>query len=261
MQNQLEARKEEIRAKVREVIALGEKKLGVTLPKIDIRFDLRGRSAGVAGYRGSNFYVRFNVGHLQLGGQTYEHILENTVSHEIAHSFCQAFPKFGRNHDAGWKRVCLALGGNGRRCYDEDDAPEAVAAQRPYVYITTHGHEVRVTKVMHTKIQKGASYTAKGKGQLTRQCQFNYMSAPTADKPLVLTGKNIEIPMAKPKAAPKERAVAAGGQSNASLIRSRIAQAKARGETMNDVILFGIQALGMTKALATTYVRNNWDKV
>ena len=147
-----------------------------------------------------------------------------------------------------------------RSTYSEDDAPEAVAAARPYIYITTCGHEVRVTKIMYAKIQKGTSYTARGKGQLTAQCQYNYMASPVLDKPLVLSGKNIEIPMSKPKAAPVERKVAAGQQSNASLIRSRIAQAKARGESMNDVILFGQQALGMTRALATTYVKNNWNK-
>lgn len=253
---------EQVKAKVQECIAKAEARFGIKMPNVQIRFDLKGRAAGVAGYRGTNFYVRFNVQHMALGGQTWEHLLNDTVPHELAHTVCQAFPQFGRNHDAGWKRVCVALGGNGRRCYSEDDAPEAVAAARPYVYITTQGHEVRVTKVMHAKIQRGASYTAKGKGQLTAQCQYNYMASPVADKPLVLSGKNIEIPMNKPKAkaAPKERAVPAGGHSNASMIRSRIAQAKARGETMNDVILYGVQALGMTKALATTYVKNNWNK-
>lgn len=248
---------QQIRAKVAECIARAEKTFGIKMPKVDVRFDLRGRAAGMACMRYGAYFLRFNTNHMALGGQTWDHLLNDTVPHEVAHTVCQAFPQFGRNHDAGWKRVCVALGGNGRRCYSEDDAPEAVAAQRPYVYITTAGHEIRVTKVMHTKIQKGSTYTVRGKGGLNRSCAYNYMTAPAvaaAKKPVVV---NSPAPAAR---KPVERTVAAGQQSNASLIRSRIAQAKARGEHMNEVILFGVQALGMSKALATTYVKNNWNK-
>lgn len=248
----IEQRKAEIRNKVAEIIAIGEQKFGVKLPPIDVRFDLRGRAAGQACYRGNYFYLRFNIQHIALGGKTYDHLLNFTVSHELAHSFCQANPQFGRNHDAGWKRVCLALGGNGRRCYGEDDAPEAVAASRPYVYITTAGHEIRVTKIMHTKIQRGGAYTVRGKGSLNRNCEYNYMTAPAATKPVVVK---------TPAAAPKERQVAAGGQSNAALIRARIALAKRQAELPGVVVQYAVQVLGMSLSLAKTYVKNNWNKV
>ena len=255
MQQQIQ----QVRAKVQDCIQLAEQKFGIKMPPVDVRFDLKGRAAGIAGYRGTNFYLRFNVNHIRLGGQTWEHLLNDTVPHEVAHTVCQAFPQFGRNHDAGWKRVCIALGGNGRRCYGEEDAPEAVAAQRPYVYITTNGHEVRVTKVMHTKIQKGNTYTVRGKGALNRECQYNYMTAPAqvaSRKPVVVTA-----PKAAPvERKPVERTVPAGAHSNASLVRSRIAQAKARGEGPEAVVEFAIGALGMKPALARTYVKNNWSK-
>ena len=44
----LAARKQAILDKISEVTALGNKLLGVTLPKIDVRFDLSGRAAGMA---------------------------------------------------------------------------------------------------------------------------------------------------------------------------------------------------------------------
>jgi SprT protein len=170
----MQANIELIKARVAECIKLAEAKFNVTMPNVTVRFDLRGRAAGQAGMRYNNFYLRFNVDHIRLGGQTFEHLLNDTVPHEVAHTVCQAFPMFGRNHDNGWKRVCVAIGGNGRRCYSEDDAPEAIAAMRPYVYITTNGSEVRVTKVVHSKIQKGASYSFKGgKGQVNRSCQYS----------------------------------------------------------------------------------------
>lgn len=260
MQAQIQA----IQAKVQQCIQAAEAKFGITMPAVQIRFDLRGRAAGMAGVQsnyqgGRTFYLRFNVKHMQLGGQTWEHLLNDTVPHEVAHTVCQAFPKFGRNHDAGWKRVCLALGGNGRRCYGEDDAPEAIAANRPYVYITTNGSTVRVTKVIHSKIQMGHSYSFKGgKGNVNRQCQYSYMTAPAVTatrKPVVVAQP---APAVQP--APVQRTAPAKG-SNAELVRARIAQAKARAETADVVVLWAVEVLGMKLALAKTYVKNNWSKV
>jgi len=123
MQAQIEA----IRARVQQCIALAEDKFTIKMPKVDVRFDLTGRAAGMACMRYGQFSLRFNKNHIKLGGKTFEHLLNDTVPHEVAHTVCQAFPRMGRNHDAGWKRVCIALGGNGSRCYSEEDAPEAVA--------------------------------------------------------------------------------------------------------------------------------------
>ena len=145
MQSKIDA----IKAKVAQCIALAEKIYDITMPNVQMRFDLTGRAAGAASMCYGAFYLRFNSAHMNLGGQTWEHLLNDTVPHEVAHTVCQAFPKFGRNHNDGWKRVCLSLGGTGRRCYSEDDAPEAITTMRPYVYGTTNGNTVRVTKVIH----------------------------------------------------------------------------------------------------------------
>lgn len=258
MQNKIEA----VKAKVAECIAAAERTFNIKMPNVQVRFDLTGRAAGMAGYRGNSFYLRFNRNHMQLGGQTWEHLLNDTVPHEVAHTVCQSHPQFGRNHDNGWKRVCVALGGNGRRCYSEDDAPEAIAAMRPYVYITTNGSEVRVTKVMHSKIQtRGASYSFKhGKGSINKSCQFSYMTAPAvaaAKKPVVVTappaveptlklsGNKVSIPLKQPQGK---------AMSKADLIRLQIAQGKSEAECVE----YGVSVLGMSRALAKTYVKNNW---
>lgn len=252
MQEQMQA----IRNKVAECISTAEREFGITMPNVDVRFDLKGRSAGVAGFVGKKFYLRFNVHHMSLGGQTWEHLLNNTVPHEVAHTVCQAFPKFGRNHDRGWQRVCLALGGNGKRCYGEDDAPEAVAAQRPWVYITTAGHQVRVTKVIHSKIQKGYTYSIRGgKGALTRACQYNYMTPPAvkaAAKPLIVNS-----------AAPQTRPAVMATGSKANQLRAFLKQAKADvgSEAFERTIRWAVDNLGMSPTLAKTYVKNNWNKV
>ena len=248
MQDQIQA----IRNKVAECVALAEKKFGIKMPQVQVRFDLTGRAAGMAGVRYGQFYLRFNVNHIKLGGKSWEHLLNDTVPHEVAHTVCQAFPRFGRNHDRGWKAVCVALGGNGNRCYSEQDAPEAIAQMRPYVYITTNGHEVRVTKVIHSKIQKGSVYNFRqGKGQVNRQCQYSYMAAPA-----VAASKKPVVFSTAPAPAPK--AVVPAGASKADMVRARIAQARARSEGAEVVVLWAVEVLGMSRSLAKTYVKNNW---
>lgn len=260
MQAQIQA----IQAKVAECIRTAEDKFGITMPHVEVRFDLTGRAAGMAGMRFGMFYLRFNRQHMALGGKTWEHLLNDTVPHEVAHTVCQAFPKFGRNHDAGWQRVCKALGGNGSRCYGEQDAPEAVAAQRPYVYITTLGHEVRVTKVIHSKIQQGMGYVMKGgKGRLNAQCQYQYSTTVAAPKPVVVHTKQVPVAALLPtvQPAPVQRtaqpAAPAAKGSNADQVRHWMRL----GLTDEEIIQQAIAMLGMKRQLVKAYIKNNRNKI
>jgi predicted SprT family Zn-dependent metalloprotease len=255
----LAARKQAILDKISEVTALGNKLLGVTLPKINVRFDLSGRAAGQAGAKNGSYYLRFNTQHMMLGGKTWDHILNGTVPHELAHSYCQSNPRLGSQHDAGWKRVCLMLGGNGSRCYNADDAPEAVAMlyakrkAKQVTYTTTSGATVSVSKQIHAKIQRGVTYNVRQGGQLTAQCSYS-----TNTQAPAVTQQTVQ-----PKAAPVNnmpQAPKAGG-SNADKVRALIAYAKARGHSADTVIAAAVAQLGMTRALAATYTKNNWNKV
>jgi predicted SprT family Zn-dependent metalloprotease len=168
-----------IQRKTEECIEKAEALFGIKMPDVEILFNLRGRCAGIAGMARSTssgfkigFYIRYNTNFIKLGGKTAEHLLEATVPHEVAHIVCMANPKLGKGHDKGWKRVCAALGGNANRCYSENDAPEAVALNRPFVYTTDLGFEVKVSKTIHNKIQKGAAYIYRGKGRVSQTSKF-----------------------------------------------------------------------------------------
>ena len=257
----MQAQMEQIKAKVAECVERANRTFNITLPNVTVRFDLKGRAAGIAMVRYGQYILRFNVNHMALGGKTWEHLLNDTVPHEVAHLVCYFNPMLGSRHDNGWKRVCIALGGNGQRCYSEEDAPEAHAAMRPYVYTTTNGTKCPVTPALHKKIQAGRTYTMRqGGGQLNRFCEYEYMGQPKVavktpapvDKPLVLGTAKVEIPLKRP-AAP-------AGASKADLVRGRIAQAKARGEAAEVVVMWAIDCLGMARSLAQTYVKNNWSK-
>jgi SprT protein len=249
----MQQQQQQIRDRVAQCIALAEQKFGISMPTVDVRFDLRGRAAGMACMRGNQFFLRFNVNHMKLGGKTWEHLLNETVPHEVAHTVCQAFPLMGRRHDAGWRRVCIALGGNGSRCYSAEDAPEAIAQQRPYVYTTTAGRKCPVSAAIHKRIQAGRNYTMKnGGGQLTAHCQYEY-AGNTVKPAVAVTQHTVQVP-------PKQSAPTSGA-SKADLVRARIAQAKSRAENSGVVVQWAIDCLGMSRSMAQTYVRNNWQKV
>jgi hypothetical protein len=124
---------------------------------------------------------------------------------------------------------------------------------RPYVYVTTNGNTVRVTKVIHSKVQtRGASYSFKGgKGSINRACEYSYMTAPAvvaAKKPLV------KVVAAK---KPVVKAVVKNTASKADLVRAMIAN----GYTEEQVVARAVTELGMTRTLAKTYYKNNLSKV
>ena len=246
---------QEIRAKVDEVVALAEKTYNFKMPAINVRFDLTGKAAGMAGCRNSifsgptNLTLRFNRTHIALGGKTYDHMLNDVVAHEVAHLVCYVKPALGKNHNPGWKRVCVALGGNGLRCYDGADAPEADAKQNPYIYVTDKGNEVRVNARTHAKIQRGSSFRWRhGIGSVTSKCEFRYAPGET------LAPAKPEVKKATPKAAPKAKVVAGPGVSKADLIRTQIKC----GKSFEECVAYGVNVLGMKPALARTYVKNNW---
>lgn len=266
----MQAKIEQVKQKVAQCIAAAEAKFNITMPAIQIRFDLTGRAAGMAGGQRSflaagatNLYVRFNTDHMRLGGQSWEHLLNDTVPHEIAHSVCQAFPQHGRNHDTGWKRVCVALGGNGNRCYKQEDAPEAVAKAKPYAYTTSTGHVVAVSPIIHSKIQtRGASYMFRGKGRVSKAQPYTMTNASMLAAPTKQVAPVAPIAPAAyvaPKAAPT---VSHSVGSNADRLRAYLAQAKrdVGSEAVEKTVQWAMATLGMSRTLARTYVKNNWDK-
>jgi len=157
---QVTERIEQVRKRCTEVIANIKTLYGIDCSNVQIRFDLRGRVAGMAGCRfnffgGSTFdhFVRFNVD--MIANDSYDHIINDTVPHEFAHIVCYMNPLLGRNHDAGWKKVCMALGGSGERCHSEK---VSYAKGKTFQYLTTVGRLVTVSENRHRKIQSGVTY-------------------------------------------------------------------------------------------------------
>lgn len=248
----LKQRAEQIQIRVQQLIAQVRDQFNVDLGTVEIRFDLKGRAAGMACIRGNKLSLRFNTQMMQ--NSSWDHIYNETVPHEVAHLVCFVKPTLGKNHDAGWKRVCQLLGGTGARCHNE---PVVYAKGKTYAYTTTTGRQVNVSEKMHTSIQNGASYTVKRDGgRINNQCQYSLAAVSgqpvdTAAKPKAKTATT-KSTTAKPKTTNKS--------SNASLVREQIALAKQQGQDSMTVVAWAVATLGMTLSLAKTYVKNNWAR-
>lgn len=164
-------KKQQIIDKVNSLIAVANSHYNITLPPIDIRFDLRGKSAGQAKctYHGflnttSNHVLRFNID--MINNDSFDHILNETVPHELAHTICY-HTRWGKNHDKTWQKICVFLGGNGQRCHTEEITPARITEK--YLYKTTCGRIIQVGKVRHNRIQKGIIYRTDQGGHVIRE--------------------------------------------------------------------------------------------
>jgi predicted SprT family Zn-dependent metalloprotease len=152
--NELDA-KRAITVKTNEVMALARRLYpGHYIPTPNLTFDIRGRSCG-----GRALYsrakgickVQYNLDWYAANPAEY---LQNTVTHEIAHIVAAA-TGLGRGHNAGWVRICLALGGDGKRCNDHADVKAVKKARQTneYLYRSELGREVWVGPVHHNRLQ------------------------------------------------------------------------------------------------------------
>jgi len=126
------------------------------MPSVSIRYDLRGRAAGMAGCRRSldgtvsDLYLRFNREALE---KDWEHMTQETISHEVAHLVAYCFPRLGaKNHNSQWKMIHRSLGGEGNRCHNIELTPAKV--RNRYIYVVD-SEEIVVGPKHHNGLRTG----------------------------------------------------------------------------------------------------------
>lgn len=249
-----------------EIIETAKTTYGIDLSHVRVLFDLKGRAAGMAVRRGIAYSIRFNAD--MLHREAFEHVLNHTVPHEYAHIICMMVPRLGSDHDSGWRRVCLSLGGNGQTRHSED---VVFGKGVTYEYTTTSGHPVRVSQIMHKKIQLGERYTCGKKGSLTAACSHIIVGAKgrTLQTPVVPTKTtNPIVTQARqsytigqahePKASPVSFPT---GTSKAAIARAIMLAGHSRLQPYEVIIDAIVLATGHTKALAKAYYKNNAARV
>lgn len=142
--------REEIIAKVKAVDEMARLVFPsyANAPALRVEFFTKGRAAGWAKY--GTWTVSFNEH--QMAETTA--IRDLTVPHEVAHMVCH-YTGLGKGHNAGWKRVCRILGGDGQRCYNAAERGVTIKRGRTVTeYKYNNGsQEIWVGPVHHKRIQ------------------------------------------------------------------------------------------------------------
>ena len=118
-------------------------------------FFQKGRHAGLAEF-GAKWTVSINE---YIASQNMT-IIENTVSHEIAHMVDYAI-RLRSGHDAHWKRIHRSLCGNGERCYNSAGQTVTTIPGRrttEHLYRGDNGEEIWIGPKYHTKFQRNQSW-------------------------------------------------------------------------------------------------------
>ncbi len=131
--------------------------------RIEIRFDLRGKTAGQVRIRARGQYlIRYNLELLKRGGANF---LERTVPHEVAHVL--AYHGHGANirpHGREWQRIMRQLGAEPTRCHDYDVSGLGARQLRYYAY-HCGCMEHRLSSIRHNKVAKGQRYLCRRCGE------------------------------------------------------------------------------------------------
>lgn len=269
--------------KCKTVFAKAKELYGLDMSQVGIHFDLKGRAAGMACRRGNQYFMRFNRD--MLTREAFDHVLNDTVSHEIAHICCFMNRTLGSNHDAGWARVCRALGGTGGRTHSEE---VVYGKGHTYEYTTDRGHKVRMGDKHHATVQRGIPLRYKNnKGTVTKECAYSIVGVQgrTLAAPIVKVAAKVvpvqaiipaSVPVVNPVvtaargsytigvAAPTPRTPATAmpaGASKASMARAIMLAGHTRGETYENVITAIMRATGHDRQLARATYRANCVKV
>jgi SprT protein len=154
---------EQAAARTGALLREAEAWLRLAMPRVEIRFDLRGTSAGQARMRnGSSPIIRYNATLLRL--HPTEFIVE-TVPHEVAHVV--AFVKHGpriRPHGPEWQAVMRHFGVEPSRCHRYDVSRLRTRSLQRFLYRCSCGtHEI--SSIRHNRIcREGTVY-------LCRRCR------------------------------------------------------------------------------------------
>jgi len=264
--------------KCKAVLATASALYSMDLSHVSIRFDLKGRAAGMACQRGAQMYMRFNRD--MLTREAFDHVINNTVPHEIAHIVCFKNPSLGRGHDSGWERVCVRLGGSGATRHKED---VVYGKGTTYEYTTTTGHKVRLSEQRHRGIQSGNAIRWKhGMGITNQTCAYSIVGIQgrTLATPIVKKEANhpavIEAAVRAPVAPIVQQArtsftigtapvtpkpTFAAGVSKAAVARAIMLAGRTQGQTHDAMIAAIMLATGHDRQLARATFKANAAKV
>lgn len=160
--------RETLTARVEESRREAELKLAVDWDApIKVLFDLRGYSLGIASVRDGGVFDSYRVKriirlNLAAAEADLGYCLKQTIPHEVAHHAESA--KYGRlSHSPTWRRMFMALGGDGNTKADAYKGPVIKARRtRKAIYILPQAGRVNLPMSSHRAIANGARVWIRG---------------------------------------------------------------------------------------------------
>lgn len=155
-----------IEARVGSLVEAAALRFDVPVRMPEIRFDLRGQSAGQARIDAAGKgMIRFNPWLLLRHSQDF---IEQTVPHETAHwlVFC-LFGTKARPHGPEWRHLMEMFGADPQRChnYDLEGVPRRQVSEYPY-FCDCMDH--RLSAIRHNRARKGQRYLCRRCGTALR---------------------------------------------------------------------------------------------
>lgn len=141
-----------INSTVRKTLKKAEQVYGRSFPEIEIRNDIKGKTAGWFCVKAGHKYFRFNP----VIWNDNKDVYDSTVVHEVAHYIQSELYPVSKPHGAEWKSVMTRLGANPKRCHSMNVRS---TQKRTFVYgCNCMDHDFTI--IRHNKVQKkGVKYT------------------------------------------------------------------------------------------------------
>ncbi|MBX2867661.1 MAG: SprT-like domain-containing protein [Acidiferrobacterales bacterium] len=137
-------------------ICQAEKLFQISLEKIPVTFDLKGRAAGMFRIKKGEKQLRFNPWIFSLH---YDANLYDTVPHEVAHYVVNVL--FGSSgikpHGPEWQNVMIALGREPKTTCDFPIDGVPTRQMRHFAY-QCYCQDHKVSSIRHNRIQRGQTY-------------------------------------------------------------------------------------------------------
>lgn len=109
--------------------------------------------------------IRINIGMMVASQEAWDHVLNETVSHEIAH-LADFLLGNGEGHTESWEQCHKLLGGSAKTHHTLKVVTKPRRPNRVYVY-SVNGGFVKLTSKQHEAAKAGARFTARVNGKTT----------------------------------------------------------------------------------------------
>ena len=145
------------------LLETAERHHSVLMPEVDIRFDLRGQSAGMVRFPGSGTpVIRYNRTLLEENERDF---IDQTVPHEVAHVVARTIHGGRiRPHGPEWQSIMVTLGANPSRCHNYDTSRSIGRRVTRYPY-HCDCREHMITRIRENRIRRGQKYHCRACGR------------------------------------------------------------------------------------------------